>query len=265
MDAFHKFWLLTGALTIPTILAIGLGDWTIVLENLSGPLARGATALIIGVFILGYFLYGLPTALRLSRERGALRIIEKKIPDAEAEPTAQARAVLSLMSDAASGNTLPRGVVLQTFKNLHDRVWRDIGLDRQGEINRGTLQGEFNEENERGMRSMAGFVTLLISLGLLGTMVGILLMMVGQEIPVTADESRQFSFTILSGLSLSVSTSVCGIGSAIIMVLLRAILEGEKHSIDEGFKILMFNTLFPIIHSPRFRDLQQHEKSEDES
>jgi len=249
MTAYRSFWVITAILLSLVLFGYDQGMLAWFLEKFSGTGVRVGSAIILGIFLFGFGVIGHRAGLRLSHDEEATSRLEQLIP-AGMPDDGKVEVVRGLLKEGLNG--LNETAVGKCLIALGERVRTMIALNTTEPVSRGLFQDDFENRLADEIDLLEAIRTLLFFIGLLGTVVGIIIALVGQIIPSTPDETKLFSFNMIQGMGLAYVTTMLGISSGVVLYILETIYKMHAMVIARRFGDKMFRIVFPTIHSVAF-------------
>ncbi|QQG38290.1 MAG: MotA/TolQ/ExbB proton channel family protein [Candidatus Kaiserbacteria bacterium] len=239
-------YLTIAALVVAVILAYEnqFLDWFLASfpDRMTFATAGALTGVILGVV----FFLAFPAAGLLSEERAVIDGFERM--RAGAEPVVFVRHLFG--SRAVREHHSRAGSVILALKE-HVETCQTLGM--RPLLGTTEVVEEFGTRLEALFARLAWARTLLVSLGLFGTIVGIVMAMTAQrDMPVTPEETKQYLFLLYHGMGVVYISAVLGWGGAIWLFLFEAVLQRQADEVSADFWKLTASFIMPVIQSDAF-------------
>jgi len=226
---WQTFCWFVSLLSVGFILAWYFGAIAWFFTHYKAPETLAVSAFVTGTFLLAFVCSGFLGARALQQEMDASGNIADKLSASNVDHEEFVRRILT---EANNGPSHIRGLL----RNIH----RFVSYRSQKEINAQLLVDAYAGRLFQPIHIMERRRSLLFVLGLLGTILGIVYALASATsvgIPQTPEDFREFGFVVLGGLGIAYTSSLFGMGGALVLQLLGNRFETFATNIEEEVSV----------------------------
>ena len=224
MKASRQYWLLTGLLLAGALYALQAGFVGWALIKFPALQVQVITVGVIAVFLHSYVVHGYGAAKLLSlNEHALLAVLENRDSVREFDKTAVAQLLAKAKQLRGKGVAVEQRDFSELFKML-----------------KYSFEDKMNADIER----IDKLRTKLLFTMLFFTVVAIVQGFASQLYPTNAEESKLFSFNIISALGYSYVPAAECLGASIVLLTLSHLLQDSASTLTERFGEVLYEATF---------------------
>jgi hypothetical protein len=246
--ASRAYWMIIALVTSVILILVHYGAIEWFASHFSGPLPMSVAGALGALCLYAWFFTARPVVQALQANDRELatfaRLTDQRIPFGK-----RLNGVVELCTTFAAENS---SAVATACNTLYESVRTSAACGGKPYVD-DMILSEFEDEFETLFGRLDTSRTFLISLGLVGTIFGLVLSLTSSgQVPVTPEETKTFSFFLLHGMGVAYLSGLCGWGGAFLLYVFESVARRHADAQCGFFRKRMTAFVVPVIQSEAF-------------